>query len=62
MVEVRKDPTADFAIEQDWGGYTEKEHAIWRLLFDRQQRLLVGRACHEFLDGLSGLGVAAEGI
>ena len=62
MVEVRKDPTADFAIEQDWGGYTEEEHAIWRLLFDRQQRLLVGRACREFLDGLSGLGVAAEGI
>jgi phenylalanine-4-hydroxylase len=62
MLEVRKDFAADFAIEQDWDDYTEEQHAIWRLLFERQQRLLVGRACHEFLDGLSGLGVAAEGI
>jgi phenylalanine-4-hydroxylase len=48
----------DYAIEQDWSAYTEDEHAIWRLLFERQQRLLVGRACQEYLDGLQGLGVA----
>jgi phenylalanine-4-hydroxylase len=52
----------DYAIEQDWSAYTEDEHAIWRLLFERQQRLLVGRACQEYLDGLQGLGVAAGGI
>jgi phenylalanine-4-hydroxylase len=53
---------SDFTIEQNWQRYSGEEHAIWRLLFERQQRLLVGRACHEFLDGLSGLGVAADGI
>ena len=52
----------DHAIEQDWSAYTEEEHAIWRLLFERQQRLLAGRACREYLDGLEGLGVAAGGI
>src|SRR5437879_1479314 len=52
----------DHAIEQDWAAYTEDEHAIWRLLFERQQRLLVRRACQEYLDGLQGLGVAAGGI
>jgi phenylalanine-4-hydroxylase len=52
----------DFIIEQDWQAYSEEEHAIWRLLFERQQRLLVGRACCEYLEGLSGLGVAADGI
>src|SRR5580765_6062796 len=52
----------DFAIEQDWAGYSADEHAVWRLLFERQQRLLVGRACREYLDGLQGLGVAARGI
>src|SRR5438552_4789689 len=52
----------DFAIEQNWQAYSEEEHAIWRLLFERQQRLLVGRACREYLDGLRGLGVAADGI
>ena len=53
---------SDCTIEQKWQEYSEEEHAIWRLLFERQQRLLVGRACHEFLEGLSGLGVAADGI
>src|SRR5437868_9872726 len=53
---------ADYAIEQNWGGYSEDQHAIWRLLFERQQRLLVGRACREYLDGLQDLGVAAGGI
>jgi phenylalanine-4-hydroxylase len=52
----------DYTIEQNWSEYTEDEHAIWRLLFERQQRLLVGRACREYLDGLKGLGVAAGGI
>ena len=52
----------DYAIKQDWSAYNEEEHAIWRLLFERQQRLLAGRACREYLDGLEGLGVAAGGI
>ena len=52
----------DFTIAQDWPSYSEEEHATWRLLFERQQRLLAGRACREYLDGLAGLGVAAGGI
>ena len=52
----------DFTIEQNWQGYSGEEHAIWRLLFERQQRLLLARACREYLEGLSGLGVAADGI
>src|ERR1700716_1219972 len=52
----------DYAIKQDWSAYSEEEHAIWRLLFGRQQGLLPGRACREYLDGLEGLGVAAGGI
>jgi phenylalanine-4-hydroxylase len=62
MIEARQDFSADFTIEQNWHKYGAEEHAIWRLLFERQQRLLVGRACREFLDGLGGLGVAADGI
>ena len=53
---------SDCTIEQNWQAYSEEEHAIWRLLFERQQSLLVGRACREYLEGLSGLGVAADGI
>jgi phenylalanine-4-hydroxylase len=56
------EPRPDFTIEQDWDAYSEEQHAIWRLLFERQQKLLVGRACREFLAGLDALGVAASGI
>ncbi|MBO0736980.1 MAG: phenylalanine 4-monooxygenase [Alphaproteobacteria bacterium] len=52
----------DLVIEQSWQGYSEDEHAIWRLLFERQQRLLAARACREYLDGLDRLGVEAHGI
>src|SRR6185503_14513271 len=45
-----------------WSRYSDEEHAIWRFLFERQQRLLDGRACPEYLDGLHGLGVASRGI
>ncbi|HZS85726.1 MAG TPA: phenylalanine 4-monooxygenase [Stellaceae bacterium] len=53
---------ADFTIEQNWDSYSESDHAIWRTLFHRQESALRGRACREFLDGLVGLGVAADGI
>jgi phenylalanine-4-hydroxylase len=53
---------AEFTIEQHWHDYSDEEHAVWRLLFERQQRLLVGRACGEYLEGLRALGVAARGI
>jgi len=53
---------ADFTISQNWARYTEEEHAIWRLLFERQHKILRDRACDEFLAGLDGLGIAADGI
>lgn len=52
----------DQVIDQDWEGYSAGDHAIWRTLFERQSRLLVGRACPEYLDGLDKLGVCADGI
>ena len=53
---------ADFTIDQSWDSYTGEEHAIWRTLFERQEKILAGRACDEFMAGLVGLGVAAGGI
>jgi phenylalanine-4-hydroxylase len=62
MSEAVAAPRADFTIEQDWSAYSAEEHAIWRMLFHRQEEILRQRACPEFLDGLAGLGVAADGI
>jgi phenylalanine-4-hydroxylase len=55
-------PRTDFTIDQNYSSYTAAEHAIWRTLFRRQERLLRNRACDAFLDGLKRLGVAADGI
>ena len=55
-------PGPDCVIAQGWADYTGQHHAIWRTLFERQSRLLPGRACPEYLAGLRALGVAADGI
>lgn len=52
----------DHVIPQGWERYTSAHHAIWRRLFERQSRLLPGRACDEFVQGMAGLGIAADGI
>lgn len=42
--------------------YTAEENKVWTILFERQMKLLPGRACDEFLDGLNTLGITAEAI
>ncbi len=52
----------DFTIAQAYDRYTAEDHAIWSRLFHRQAKLLQGRACQEFLDGIAALEVTADGI
>ena len=53
---------ADFTISQDGSAYSAEEHDIWRTLFHRQESVLKGRACEEFLAGMRALGVVADAI
>lgn len=62
MNEIGPAAAPDFTVDQNWQGYSADEHSVWRFLFERQQKLLAGRACEEYLAGLDGLGVAAAGI
>ena len=55
-------PGPDYVIDQGFERYGAEEHAIWRTLFHRQAEILKERAAPEFLAGLDGLGIAAEGI
>ena len=55
-------PAADCTIDQGWGRYTADEHAVWHTLFQRQSRLLPGRACDAFVAGLQALPMAAQHI
>jgi phenylalanine-4-hydroxylase len=60
---VADDPhAADWTIDQGFEGYTPQEHAVWKTLFERQTKLLPGRACDEFVAGMRALPIGAEGI
>src|SRR5262245_18631884 len=52
----------DCLIDQNWDSYTAEEHAIWRTLFERQQKTLQENVAQEYLDGLAALGIDAQGV
>jgi len=52
----------DWTIDQDWAAYTPAEHQVWLTLYERQARLLPGRACDAFLNGLDALDLHRGGI
>lgn len=52
----------DWTIDQDWDQYTPDEHATWKTLFERQMKLVPGRASQAYIDGLAQLPITAEQI
>jgi len=57
-----KPARADWTIEQGWERYTAEDHATWKTLFERQARMLAGRACDEFVDGMARLPMGPDEI
>jgi phenylalanine-4-hydroxylase len=53
---------ADWTIDQGWDHYTPAEHDVWITLYERQSKLLPGRACDAFLKGLEALDLHRAGI
>ena len=53
---------ADWTIDQGWAQYTAGQHAVWKTLFERQSRLLPGRACDAFVQGMAALPIGADQI
>lgn len=53
---------ADWTIPQDWNAFTAAEHAVWDTLFERQIKLLPGRASKSYLHGLELLKLSESGI
>ncbi|HJU72093.1 MAG TPA: phenylalanine 4-monooxygenase [Paucimonas sp.] len=49
-----------YVVRQDWSSYTRAQHALWRKLYQRQARLLTGRACDVFIDSLKKMDAANE--
>ena len=53
---------ADWTIPQRWADYTAEEHAVWDLLFARQEAQLRGQAAAPYLNGLEFLRAEGGGI
>jgi phenylalanine-4-hydroxylase len=49
-------------VEQPWDQYTATDHQVWATLFERQQKILVGRASDEFLRTQQAMGMSAQRI
>jgi len=52
----------DWTIPQNWDAFTAEEHAVWDTLFERQAKLLPGRASRAYLHGLDLLKLSDGGI
>ena len=53
---------ADWTIDQGWENYTAAHHGVWKTLYERQSKLLPGRACDEFIEGMRALAIGAGAI
>lgn len=60
-MQLRENMRPDFTIDQQWDNYTAADHALWRELYAQQSKLMPGRACSEFIDGLKQMGMG-EGV
>jgi phenylalanine-4-hydroxylase len=49
-------------VEQPWSSYSREDHTIWAALFERQQKVLVGRACREFIDNQKQFHMSPQSI
>lgn len=49
-------------VEQPWDDYSDKDHDVWRQLYERQREVLVGRASDEFLQAQDAMGMTPDRI
>ena len=54
---VAREPDAQGFID-----YPAEEHAVWNTLITRQLKVIEGRACQEYLDGIEKLGLPHDRI
>ena len=60
--EAGRPASADWTIDQGWSRYSAAEHATWKTLFERQTKLLPGRACDAFVQGMRDLPIGPDEI
>ena len=61
-VVAEQTPAEDHTIDQCWERYTPEEHGVWTTLYERQMKVLKGRAADEHFEGLKLLNLNDGGI
>ncbi|MDQ3519591.1 MAG: phenylalanine 4-monooxygenase [Gemmatimonadota bacterium] len=49
-------------IDQDWGSYTDEDHAVWGLLYERRMSDLERNGSRLFLEGASAIGLRRDRV
>jgi phenylalanine-4-hydroxylase len=62
VVPIKLDGPAPEGNNIVYPSYSNEEHETWRILYERQRKLLPGRACQEYLDGLAMMGFPDDRI
>jgi len=52
----------DYVVPQCWEKFSDEDHAVWDLLFERQVELLGTRVVSPFLDGIDLLRLSHPGV
>jgi phenylalanine-4-hydroxylase len=60
--QMSPDDPRNYLRDQGFDDYTADDHATWSTLARNQRKILKGRVCDDFLDGLDRLGISDEGI
>ena len=53
---------ARYVVDQDYGAYTPRDHAVWRHILRRLTARLKDKAHPSYLDGLAAAGIGVERI
>ena len=61
-VVAEQTPREDHTIDQCWDRYSREEHEVWNTLYERQMKVLKGRAAPEHFKGLELLNLNDGGI
>lgn len=61
-VVAEQTPREDHTIDQCWDRYSQEEHGVWSTLYERQMKVLQGRAAPEHFKGLELLNLNDGGI
>jgi len=61
-VPIKLDAPAPEGNEIDYPDYSATDQEIWKILYERQRKILAGRGCREYLEGLEMMNFSENKI